>query len=177
MLSRRHLKHSHNLSTVKKDSLSRSLVFSKNKLQKILIIIFFSKLTGTGKMPVADMRNSQCGQMSMSSGQLASGQLPSGQMATGQLSSVQLNGQHLASGHPTVSGLPPKSPLYALVNKASKKKSPPTNTSLPPKKQPLLQTLQHNYCNVSPLLGDVINKKPELFQKVQPNQVFASITR
>ena len=135
------------------------------------------KLTGTGKMPVADMRNSQCGQMSMSSGQLARGQLPSGQMATGQLSSVQLNGQHLASGHPTVSGLPPKSPLYALVNKASKKKSPPTNNSLPPKKQPLLQTLQHNYCNVSPLLGDVINKKPELFQKVQPNQVFASITR
>jgi hypothetical protein len=133
---------------------------------------FVSKLTGTGKMPVADMRNSQCGQMSMSSGQLASGQ-----MATGQLSSVQLNGQHLASGHPTVSGLPPKSPLYALVNKASKKKSPPTNNSLPPKKQHLLQTLQHNYCNVSPLLGDVINKKPELFQKVQPNQVFASITR
>ena len=130
------------------------------------------KLTGTGKMPVADMRNSQCGQMSMSSGQLAGGQ-----MATGQLSSVQLNGQHLASGHPTVSGLPPKSPLYALVNKASKKKSPPTNISLPPKKQLLLQTLQHNYCNVSPLLGDVINKKPELFQKVQPNQVFASITR
>ena len=34
----------------------------------------------------------------------------------------------------------------------------------------------HNYCNVSPLLGDVINKKPELFQKVQPNQVFASIS-
>merc|ERR1712008_656417 len=91
------------------------------------------KLTGTGKMPVADMRNSQCGQMSMSSGQLTSGQLPSGQMASGQLSSVQLNGQHLASGHPTVSGLPPKSPLYALVNKVSKKKSPPTNISLPPK--------------------------------------------
>ena len=141
-----------------------AVVFPKN--------IFPLSLTGTGKMPVADMRNSQCGQMSMSSGQLASGQ-----MATGQLSSVQLNGQHLASGHPTVSGLPPKSPLYALVNKASKKKSPPTNNSLPPKKQPLLQTLQHNYCNVSPLLGDVINKKPELFQKVQPNQVFASITR
>ena len=31
----------------------------------------------------------------------------------------------------------------------------------------------HNYCNVSPLLGDVINKKSQLiFSKVQPEQVF-----
>jgi response regulator RpfG family c-di-GMP phosphodiesterase len=33
----------------------------------------------------------------------------------------------------------------------------------------------HNYCNISPLLGDVINKKPEHFSTVQPNQVFTSL--
>ena len=117
------------------------------------------KLTGSGKMPVVDMRKSQ-----ISTGnQMASGQVASGQMASGQL----------ASGHPTVSGLPPKSPMYAIVNKAAKKKSPTTNNPSPKKQPPHL----HNYCNVSPLLGDVINKKPELFQQVQPNQVFACLNK
>ena len=45
------------------------------------------------------------------------------------------------------------------------------------KKSPVKQKSQpphlHNYCNVSPLLGDVINKKSQLiFSKVQPEQVF-----
>merc|ERR1719189_1514583 len=53
------------------------------------------KLTGSGKMPVVDMRKSQISTGNqMASGQIASGQVASGQMASGQL----------ASGHPTVSG-------------------------------------------------------------------------
>ena len=99
-----------------------------------------AKLTGIGKMPVADLRNG------------------------------------LHSGHPQVSGLPPpgpqkSNPVYAMVNKAIKKTKSPTikKTSQP--------AHLHNYCNVSPLLGDVINKKPELFNTVQPDQVYASINK
>ena len=91
------------------------------------------KLTGTGKMPVVDMRPKSV----------------------------------LPNGHPAVSGLPPKSPVYALVNKNNKKKSPV-------KQQPVHQ---HNYCNVSPLLGDIINKKDEVFQQVEPHQVYASVNK
>ena len=101
------------------------------------------KLTGTGKMPVVDMRSKN----------------------------------NLSSGHPTVSGLPPKSPVYALVNKTGKKKlnSPVTSPTRP--KNPIPdQVHMHNYCNVSPLLGDII-KKPEIFSQVQPNQVYASINK
>ena len=79
-------------------------------------------------MPVVDMRKSQCGQLT--SGQMATGQIPTGQNPSGQLQ----NG-HLASGHPTVSGLPPKSPVYALVNKLAKKKSPTKSNNTSPKKQ------------------------------------------
>ena len=114
------------------------------------------KLTGTGKMPVVDMRKG------ISQGQ------PQYPVA------YQNGQQNLNSGHPSVKGLPPKSPVYALVNKL-KKKSP---VSPPSKKPPMPQPAHmHNYCNVSPLLGDVISKKPELFKNVQPNQVFASLNK
>ena len=89
------------------------------------------KLTGTGKMPVVDMRKSL-----------------------------------LNPTHPNVSGLPPKSPVYAAVNKVKKLTSPVK------KAQP---THQHNYCNVSPLLGDVINKSADLFATVKPHQIFSSL--
>ena len=56
------------------------------------------KLTGSGKMPVMDMRNPE---------------------------------------HSVVTGLPPKSPVYAVVNKASKRKIK-TNSQA------------HNYCNIEP---------------------------
>ena len=99
-----------------------------------------AKLTGIGKMPVADLRNG------------------------------------LQSGHPQVTGLPPTgapkaSPVYAMVNKVLKK---PLKS---PSKKPIQPAHMHNYCNVSPLLGDVINKKPELFNTVQPDQVYASINK
>ena len=84
-----------------------------------------AKLTGQGRMPVADLRNG------------LNGLPPSG------------NGQ-VSGGHPQVTGLPPKGPsgpVYAMVNKVNilKKKLPS-----PKKSQP---SHLHNYCNVSPLLG------------------------
>ena len=107
------------------------------------------KLTGTGKMPVMDMRSQ---------------------------SLLKCQQQESSSLHPSVSGLPPKSPVYAAVNK-TKKLSPVKKQPAPlPPAQPRLPQNQpahlHNYCNVSPLLGDVINKKPELFSQVQPEIVF-----
>ena len=89
-----------------------------------------AKLTGQGRMPVADLRNGLNGQVT--------GLPPSGH--------CQANG-----GHPQVTGLPPKGPsgpVYAMVNKVNmlKKKLPS-----PKKSQP---SHLHNYCNVSPLLGN-----------------------
>ena len=106
------------------------------------------KLTGTGKMPVMDMRS----------------------QSLKNSSQQQESHQQLQSQHPSVSGLPPKSPVYAAVNKA--KKSPTKKGQQFPPAGALLPPHLHNYCNVSPLLGDVINKKPQLFSKVQPEQVF-----
>ena len=102
-----------------------------------------AKLTGIGKMPVADLRNG------------------------------------LHSGHPQVTGLPPtgpqkSNPVYAMVNKAIKKTKLPSPI-IKKSSQPAAHL--HNYCNVSPLLGDVINKTPELFNTVQPDQVYASINK
>ena len=125
------------------------------------------KLTGTGKMPVMDMRSQsllKCQQQTESSTLHPS--------VSGLPTSV--------SGlHPSVSGLPPKSPVYAAINK-TKKLSPVKKQPAPlppgPAQQPRLPQNQpahlHNYCNVSPLLGDIINKKPEVFSQVQPEIVF-----
>ncbi len=80
---------------------------------------------------------------------------------------------------PNVSGLPPKSPVYAVVNKINKKKQQtqsPQHTRLQQQQpqspqhsqqqqQPQNVGLQyHNYCNVAPLLGDVVKQSGNEFQ-------------
>ena len=121
------------------------------------------KLTGTGKMPVMDMRSQSL--------------LKSQQQQT-ETQHLSVSGLPTSGLHPPVSGLPPKSPVYAAVNKTKKLISPVKKQPLPepgaqqarlPQNQP---AHLHNYCNVSPLLGDIINKKPEVFSQVQPEIVF-----
>ena len=113
------------------------------------------KLTGTGKMPVMDMRSQSL--------------LKSQQQQT-ETQHLSVSGLPTSGLHPPVSGLPPKSPVYAAVNKTKKLISPVKKQAVPlPQNQP---AHLHNYCNVSPLLGDIINKKPEVFSQVQPEIVF-----
>ena len=74
------------------------------------------RLTGSGKMPVMDMRKLESHDTVIQGGLM----------------------------HPPVAGLPPKSPVYAVVNKVNKKK-------VKPPEKPF-----HNYCNVDPAINHTI---------------------
>lgn len=126
------------------------------------------RLTGTGKMPVMDMSGQRCQS------------LPPQQLKA----QISCNSHLLSSGHPAVAGLPPKSPVYAVVNKANRKKlSSPTDKSVTAGQliesltermgQTTQQQHHHNYCNIAPNLGDVITN----FHTVQPEQVYSALNK
>ena len=85
---------------------------------------------------------------------------------------------------PIVSGLPPKSPVYAVVNKINKKKQqsqspqhtqqqqqPQSPQHSQQQQQPQNVGVQyHNYCNVAPLLGDVVKQSGNEFHQEIRNQ-------
>ena len=93
------------------------------------------KLTGSGRMPVMDMRSQniihQNYQNIPNHAHLQSSDVSSNQKSneapieTGKNHHTSLN----AGMHPPVAGLPPKSPVYAVVNKANKRKIEKTTTS------------------------------------------------
>ena len=93
------------------------------------------KLTGSGKMPVMDMRSQniihQNYQNIPNYAHLQGSDLGSNQKSNEAPIEVEKNHHtSLNSGmHPAVVGLPPKSPVYAVVNKANKRKIEKTNTS------------------------------------------------
>ncbi len=139
------------------------------------------KLTGTGKMPVMDMRGDVMVPQRCQS-------LPPG-VQKHQRQQQQQQSKMLSSGHPIVEGLPPKSPpLYAVVNKqqitstnggicGSKRRVTSPVHQLKQQQQQQLPVEQHNYCNVAPLLGDIMSKPDQHFQVVKPDQVYASVNK
>ena len=84
------------------------------------------RLTGSGKMPVVDMSGSG---------------FPNG-----------AGGGGLAPMDPSVKGLPPKSPVYAAVNKSRTKALPQSQTA----KSAAAAKAYHNYCNLGPALRTAI---------------------
>ena len=94
------------------------------------------KLTGSGKMPVMDMRSNNIMQNYANVPQSLNypDQTPYNQV---QLNPTikdpvaqGINKSHLAGGiHPPVVGLPPKSPVYAVVNKANKRQIEKTSNT------------------------------------------------
>ena len=87
------------------------------------------KLTGSGKMPVMDMRSNNIIQNYGNVSQPVNYQnaMPSTTFEANHVNkslvAQRSNHSQLAGGiHPQVSGLPPKSPVYAVVNKANKRK-------------------------------------------------------
>ncbi len=154
---------------------------SMNNVQKV-------KLTGSGKMPVMDMRQQvvhRCQSLPPGANH-SNRQHPQQQQQQSQL--MQQQQSQLLAGHPMVQGLPPKSPVYAVVNKQTGKRrvTSPTH-QLTPKNgaaqqcqgqragQQLIAQHQHNYCNVAPQLGEIVNKQH--FQAINTNQVYACVNK
>jgi hypothetical protein len=79
---------------------------------------------------------------------------------------------------PNVSGLPPKSPVYAVVNKVNKKKQQglqqqqqqPQSPQRSQQQQQNVGLQYHNYCNVAPLLGDVVKQSGNEFHQESRHQ-------
>ena len=96
------------------------------------------KLTGSGKMPVMDMRSNNILQNYENIPKPINDNSPSSfctsksqsNIVTDDSGKLAKHGSQNTSGlHPQVVGLPPKSPVYAVVNKANKRKIDKQSTS------------------------------------------------
>ena len=96
------------------------------------------KLTGSGKMPVMDMRSNNIVQNYANIPQPTNDHCPApsctnskSRFVTEDSGALVKNSMQNTSGiHPQVVGLPPKSPVYAVVNKANKRKIEKQSTSI-----------------------------------------------
>ena len=122
------------------------------------------RLDGIGKMPVADLRN-----VNSTMGQLQQPQFKQkDQFPNYETLLVNANNQMLKPLEDSATC--PKSPVYAMVNKAAKSG-----------KKSLAEQQQHNYCNIAPKsLGDLVhetgpvrqhNQKAHNYENIEPLMV------
>ncbi len=120
------------------------------------------RLTGQGRMPVADMRHFQQQQRQQQH----------------SLQKVQQcccpdRGRLLTptEEHPVA----PKSPVYAVVNKTAKNRSVDDDEGAPKASSVMGSSKiqhQHNYCNIGPSLGDVVNRSEEQIWSRSGDQMY-----